>query len=166
MDLTSADVANLAQAIGVPIAIAALFYSGWQLRRTRIIEQGRFMLELEQMSVRFDRVQTLLRKGGAWHAGRGGPSTLDEWVEVEDYMGFFEHCELLLKTGTIEPIGFKALYGYRIENIACHPILVAEKLEKEREYWLTFLALCRRFDIPLAPAQPASQLDAVDVSAK
>jgi hypothetical protein len=109
------------------------------------------MLELEKMSERFDRVQALLRNGGAWHGGAGGPSSLEEWCEVEDYMGFFEHCELLLKAGTIEPSGFKALYGYRIENIACHPALVKAKLIDERSYWTNFLNICARFKItPIA----------------
>ena len=61
-------------------------------------------------------------------------------------IGFFEHCELLLRAGTIEPNGFKLLYGYRIENILKHPQIVKAKLIDEREYWSLFYAICDRFN--------------------
>lgn len=64
MDLVH--LANLAQVIGVPLGLAALIYSGWQLRQTRLIERGRFMPDLECMSQRFDRVQTLTRGHVSW----------------------------------------------------------------------------------------------------
>lgn len=140
------DGANLAQLLGAPLAVAALCYSAWQLRRTRLIEQGRFMLELERMSARYDRVHALLRTGGNWHAGKGAPESVADWCLVEDYMGFFEHCELLLRDNTIEPNGFKSLYGYRIENILMHPLIVKVKLTNEREYWSLFHSICDRFN--------------------
>lgn len=149
LQISLSDTANIAQAVGAPLAVAALFYSGCQLKRTRLIEQGRFMLELERMSERHDKIHALLRNGGDWHAGADGPETVVEWCEVEDYMGFFEQCELLLKAGTIKPNEFKSLYGYRVENIACHPILVKAKLIDEKSYWLEFHDLCKRFGITL-----------------
>ena len=145
MDLQ--ELSNLATAIGAPVAIAALFYTGWQLRRTRLIEQGRFMLELERMSEKHDPIHTRLRRSGDWHGSAGGPKTLQEWVAVDDYMGFFEHCELLLKAGTLKTQAFKSLYGYRVENIAANPVLVRAKLIQEKEYWLEFLDLCKRLKI-------------------
>ncbi|MCR4302794.1 MAG: hypothetical protein NUV63_01015 [Gallionella sp.] len=147
------DYANLAQLIGVPFAVFALFYSGRQLRQTRLIELGRFMLELESMSDRHDRVHALLRPGGEWDNEVGEPQTVEDWCALEDYMGFFEHCELLLRAGTIEHDGFKALYGYRIENILRHSKIVKAKLIDERDSWSLFYSICRRFDYRIPDIQ-------------
>src|SRR5262245_66265333 len=97
MALDAQDVANIATVIGAPLAVLALCYNGIQLKRTLNVERGRFMLELRCMVARYDKIHALLRRGGAWHKASDMPSEdiTEEWILVDDYMGFFEHCEYL-----------------------------------------------------------------------
>ena len=63
------------------------------------------MLELERMMTAHDEVHLKLRPGGEWAAG-GGPTTAAEWSKVEEHMGFFEHCEALLRDGSLAEESF------------------------------------------------------------
>lgn len=156
MDLQ--DYANLATALGVPFGLLALFFTGMQLRKAKKIENGRFMLELERMIAVHDETHHKLRPGGDWtrdnsKGGRKAPETAKDWLEVEDYMGFFEHCEFLLKTGLLELSSFKALYGYRVINILANRAIVDAKLVEEGHLWQEFRNLTRRLGINLTDYQ-------------
>ena len=69
-------------------------------------------------------------------------------------MGFFEHCELLLKAGSLKSESFKALFGYRVENIMANKRIVQAKLLDEREFWCLFLELLDRLGTA-RPNRPA-----------
>jgi len=139
---------NLATIIGTPLAIFALLFTGLQLRRTFAVERGRFMLEIERMLGTHDRIHLRLRPGGDWSGlGGRGPANPEEWGQVEDYMGLFEHCEILIRSGLLNAGMFKDLFGYRIENILANQRIVCAKLICEKEGWADFLRLVKRLQL-------------------
>ena len=140
---------NLATIIGAPTGVLALLFAGLQLRRALSVERGRFMLEIERMLATHDRVHLRLRPGGDWYKTGIGPTTLEEFAQVEDYMGLFEHCELLIRSGVLNLKMFEKLFGYRIENILANPVIVREKLIDEKHGWLDFLRLVKRLHLTI-----------------
>jgi hypothetical protein len=138
---------NLATIISAPTAALALLFAGLQLRRTLAVERGRFTLEIERMLASHDRTHLRLRPGGDWFGAERGPATVEEWGQVEDYMGLFEHCEILIQSGLLDPTKYKRLFGYRIENILANPVIVREKLLKEKSGWVDFLMLVKRLHL-------------------
>lgn len=144
--------ANIATIAGVPIAAGSLIYAGFQLSRSAKISQGQFMLELEKMIELHDEVHLKLRNGD-WSVPNAGPDEddLEAWAAVEDYMGLFEHCELLMRNGSLSPDDFKSLFGYRVLNLIFNDVIMDAKLKSdEREDWELFLGLIDRLK-PLYP---------------
>lgn len=142
------ELAEIATIIGVPLAVIALIYTGIQLKRSVAISRGQFMLELEKMVALHDSVHIRLRPGGEWASSNSGPKDAEEWAELEDYMGFFEHCELLLRAGSLRLKGFRALFEYRVYNIMANSQIVNAKLITEGKSWTLFLELLDRLNIP------------------
>ena len=140
--------AHWAAVIGAPLGIVALIYGGRQLKQSVAIARGQFMLELEKMIERHNTIHVRLRPEGDWRKIGAGPNGETEWSEVEDYMGFFEHCELLLQDGSLKLASFKALFGYRVENVIANNNIVLEKLVNEEESWTLFLELLDRLNLP------------------
>jgi hypothetical protein len=66
---------------------------------------------------------------------------------VEAYMGFFEHSELMLRDGLIDPATFRKIYRYRVANLLANPFIVQAKLIDNREGWADFLSLVDRFGL-------------------
>ncbi len=131
--LELAQAAQWATIVGAPSAVMALIYAGLQIRQSVLIARGQFMLELERMIALHDPVHIRLRPGGDWSTHDSGPADAAEWSELEDYMGFFEHCELLLQAGSLKLQSFKALFGYRVANIMQNNRIVRAKLQEEEE---------------------------------
>lgn len=146
--------ADLATIIGSIVAVAVLGYTAVQVHQNTKISRGQFWLELEKMLYTHDPVHLKLRPGGIWSEPGSGPETPEEWTQVEDYMGFFEHCEVLLRKKLIDWETFEALFSYRVGNILSNSRIVEAKLVEERDGWTCFLKLAKRlgFDVP-APEQ-------------
>jgi hypothetical protein len=139
-----ADAATIAAAIA---AVGALFYAAQQIRQNTAVSRGQFWLQLEQMFSSHDEVHLKLRPGGAWAKESGHPQTPEEWAKLEDYMGLFEHCEIMLDAGLIDEQTFIDIFGYRLRNIVANPHIVEEKLIKRREGWTRFHSLLTRMKI-------------------
>lgn len=138
----AADIATIIASI---IGGGALIVAAYQLRRSAKISEGQFLLELEKMLSTHDEVHMKLRPGGEWTQNQSGPSSVEEWAKIEDYMGFFEHCELLIQDGSLCSSRFNNIFGYRVHNIVDNQKIVNAKLEsKERDSWILFLKLCER----------------------
>lgn len=151
--MTLEQLSWLAPTLGAPTAIVALVFAGLQLRRTLLIEQGRFLLELERMSAAYDKTHLRLRPGGDWADGATAPANAQEWAELEDYMGFFEHCELLIEARTLQLNHFRRLFGYRVRNIVNNKTIVQEKLVKRGADWTAFRDLAGCLGITLLPVE-------------
>ena len=147
LSINLSQIAQIATAAGVIIGVITLFLNYRQIAHTRRITEGQFLLEIERMSSSFDNIHRHLRPGGKWSDGENGPETPDEWCAVEDYMGFFEHCELLIASGALSEDSFSKLFLYRVVNIVhCYPIRKA-KLVDESEHWELFLDLVARMGL-------------------
>jgi hypothetical protein len=145
--LVSDGAANLATVIGMSVAVFALCVTACQISQGTKISRCQFWLELEKMFAQHDEVHTKLRPGGEWTRAGAGPKTINEWAEVEDYMGLFEHCEFMLRKGLLDAETFKTIFSYRLTNIIRNELIYKAKLEDEKVYWQTFLALMNRFKI-------------------
>ena len=147
--------ANVAQVLGAIGTVGGIFYAAAQLGHSASTSRAAFLLQLEDMSHDYDAVRAKLGPKGAWTEKGAGPTTPLEWVQAEDYLGFFEHCEILMRQGSLDPRVFSHLFGYRLENILENELIVRKKLIEEREHWELFWALLRRFR--LTPRIPRMQ---------
>ena len=150
MSLT--DWSSIATMAGAVIAVVVLWYTARQVHQNTRISRGQFWLELEKMFSTHDDVHLKLRPGGEWSSGNKGPSTAREWAAVEDYMGLFEHCELMLEKKLIDMETFKAIFSYRLHNIMANEIIVREKLVNHRDGWTRFIRLLQKLEIPVGPS--------------
>src|SRR3712207_5634197 len=96
------DWANVATVAGSVIAVIVLGYTAYQVHLSTNVSRGQFWLELEKMMSVHDEVHLKLRPGGEWAVNGAGPKTAADWAKLEDYMGFFEHCEVLLRKKLID----------------------------------------------------------------
>ena len=142
--------ANIATITGLPLTFIALIYTAIQIRTRRKISQGQFWLEIEKMFFHHDDIHNKLRPEGEWTVSGSGPITNEEWASVEDYMGLFEHCELLLRKKLLDWETFNLIFSYRLYNILSNKIIVEQKLVKEKKLWKAFLRLInnRNINIP------------------
>lgn len=140
---------NIATIIGILIATVALSHTACQINQNTKISRGQFWLELEKMFSQHDKIHIKLRSGGAWANNDTGPKSNQEWAEVEDYMGLFEHCELMLRQRLIDWETFEAIFAYRLRNIAANKIIVEAKLMRERQFWQVFIRLLKRLEIDI-----------------
>ena len=152
--LTLTQFANLATILGAAVAVGALLYTALQVRKNTLTSRASFWLELEKMFQAHDPVHLNLRPGGRWSDGVSGPLSPQEWVALEDYMGLFEHCEIMMNSGLVDVQTFSDIFVYRLHNIVANRTIVDAKLRKEEKMWGKFLALLRRFDIRLPTPQP------------
>jgi len=137
--------ANVAQILGAIGTVGGIFYAAAQLRNNASTSQSALLLQLEDMSLDHDAVRVKMAPGGAWTEKGAGPTTPKEWMQTEDYLRFFEHCEILIRQGALNPRLFWRLFGPRLENILEHESIVRKKLIEEREHRRLFWGLLRRY---------------------
>ena len=150
MDLstwTLQDWTNVAQIIGIAIAVAALAVTAVQARQAAATSKAQFWLDLRRMFADHQDVHVSLRPGGKWSTNNSGPSSSSDWVAVEAYMGLFEHCERMIISRLIDIETFKSIYGYRIKNLLANRVIVDAKLHKSASGWQDFISLVRRLGL-------------------
>jgi hypothetical protein len=153
--MPSIDLQGIATFIGLLLTGIGLIYAGFQLRDSKRIARGDFLLRLDEALRHHDNVHKRLRPGGSWSplesssssSGSGssssaiGPSSYDEWVEVESYMGLFERIKVLVDDKIIDIGTIDRLYGYRVFNIVANDTIHKEKLVKRPDGWQDFIGL-------------------------
>jgi hypothetical protein len=147
--LSLAEWASIATIVGIIIALLAVYYTARQVHQNTRISRGQFWLDLEKMFSHHDEVHIKLRPGGAWAFQGAGPASVEDWAKVEDYMGLFEHCELMLRKGLLDWETFGAIFSYRLHNIVANEAIVDAKLRRERDSWQAFIRLLKRLKIPM-----------------
>lgn len=144
--MTLPEIQNIATVIGIVVGCVALVFTALQYKKSADIAAAQFWLTLEEMFAKHDDVHILLR-GGAWSTPESGPETVEEWAMLEDYMGLFEHCELLIAKGLIDEKTFQKIFRYRIENILENRLIARAKLVEEKSCWETFIDLVKRMKL-------------------
>jgi len=147
--LTLADWADIATIAGIPIAALVLIYTAYQIHQSTKVSRGQFWLELEKMFAQHDEVHLKLRPGGEWTINNAGPEAVEDWAKIEDYMGLFEHCELMLRKRLIDWETFGLIFSYRLHNIVANKIIVDAKLRQEGKSWQAFIRLLKRLKIEI-----------------
>ena len=138
------DASKYITIISALIATASLMYMGKQLKLSAKVSEGQFLLEIEKMAYTHDEVHLNLRPGGKWSSGKITSATQAEWAKIDDYMGFFEHCELLMQDKSLSEKNFRSIFEYRVHNILDNNNIVQAKLVDEKEHWKVFLELQSR----------------------
>jgi hypothetical protein len=142
-------VRNIVTIIGVIIAAGSLAFTAINTELTRRTNRARFWLDLREQFAKHADVHNRLRPQGDWGEDKGGPDNPKEWVEVEAYMGLFEHCEIMLDQRLIDESTFREIYEYRVINIVANTAIRREKLchPKRAKGWKRFLKLAQRMGI-------------------
>ncbi|MEI8203092.1 MAG: hypothetical protein WCH34_08785 [Bacteroidota bacterium] len=117
-------------------AFIALFLTFFQFRKTDKSSKGKFLLDLRELFSNDRRYQIHLKL-------RNG-ERVNNWSDIDDYMGLFEICEIMIKNGTISFEEFDCLYRYRIINIVNNKTIVFFKLDLESKSWKNFYCLLSR----------------------
>lgn len=137
--------ANILTIVGILGTLLMVNYTRLQLQSSNKVSRATFWLELEKMFSKFDKIHCALRPGGEWNEEK--EFDVNEWSEIEDYMGLFEHCELMIEDGVIDESRFKEIYLYRLQNILHNSEIVQSKLIHEQESWVNFISLLNRFNL-------------------
>lgn len=145
--MSASEWADIATMVGAATAIVVLIYTSLQVRQNTLVSRGHFWLELEKMFATHDEVHINLRPGGRWSEPDSGPETVEDWGKIEDYMGLFEHCEIMLKRKLVDWETFGSIFSYRIHNILGNRRIVTAKLIEERESWTGFIRLLKKLEI-------------------
>lgn len=131
--------------VGVFGTFIMVLFTKQQLAQDTKISRARFWLELESLFSKHDIIHTNLRNCGLWNDKSN--FSVSEWSQIEDYMGLFEHCELMLEDNLIDPERFKEIFLYRIDNLIKNEEIYKSKLIEEKDSWSLFLRLLKRFEL-------------------
>lgn len=129
---------------GVFLILPSLIYTAKQLRASKKLAEGEFLLRLDEMFRQHDEVHRRLRPGGDWGQSGQGPNNPKEWAEVESYMGLFERINVLIDGKIIAPDTINRLYGYRVTNIIANNKIRKTKLEEQASEWHDFIELAQK----------------------
>ena len=136
--ITFKDCVDIAQIITGIAAVFALIISIASLCRSNKISKGTFLLELSD-KFRDDKRRNIHDK-----LQENKKIMDEEEVDLDDYLGLFEVCEIMMKHNSIEQNDFKKLYEYRLQNFLCNEEEVYKKLVQEWDKWDILYELLKR----------------------
>src|SRR5262245_39441327 len=93
-------------------ATGGLIFTSVQFYRSKKLTYADMGLRIRELLTKYNAINTNLSPGGAWYDS--GPQNIQEWKDVESYMGVFEHCNILINQGLIDLQSFSNIYGYRV----------------------------------------------------
>jgi hypothetical protein len=141
-------VVSISTLAGVLVAALALLISAQQAKKSALSARAMLWLELRRMFMDYhDTAHANFHPGGAWSEPGWQPTSVEDRVRVETYMGLFEHCEDLLEQEMLDWPTFEAVYWYRVKSLVKNDWVRVEKLVKHRAEWLRFHRLLRRANI-------------------
>lgn len=156
--LTLENIIGLVGSIGTAAtavaALVALVYAKGQvreaqrqLRQSRRVANGDFLLRLDEAFQRHNETHKRLQPMFEWGQNelgksKGGPSTNEDWFAVTSYMGLLERVNYLVKRRIVKLAIIDKLYGYRVSNVVSNDIIRKTKLETPTaEYYQEFIQL-------------------------
>jgi hypothetical protein len=151
------DMKSIVTMAGVGVGAISLGITAWSTWKTFQTNRARFWLDLRSQFAKHDEVHRNLRPGGKWSSvpvgaskvDGPGPETVEEWADVESYMGLFEHCEIMLDQKLLDSRTFEEIYRYRILNVTANKRIRVEKLISKADGWRRFLDLMERTGVHL-----------------
>lgn len=139
--------AAIGTAVGLILTGFGLILAVLQMRNSRKVALGEFLLHLDEMFFQHQEVHIALRPGGKWANDNNHPNGAEEWAMVEDYMGLLEQVYILIDQGMIDADIIERIYKFRLINIVAHDTIRQAKLVKEKRNWADFIALCKLFGV-------------------
>jgi len=139
--VTFKDCVDIAQISTGIIAIFALIISIITLCRSNKISKSTFLLELREkfQEEKRHKIHDKLQENKKIED--------KEEIDLDDYLGLFEVCEIMMKNKSIEKDDFKNLYEYRLQNFLNSKEWVYKKLVLEYDKWdMLYKLLKRCFD--------------------
>lgn len=126
-------IVRIAPILSVFAAVIALIFTSLQYMKNRKIVQGKFLLDLREKfsEDRRYRIHLALRNN----------QPINDWDALDDYMGLFEICEIMIRNKTLKIEDFNDLYKYRLGNIILSREIVFHKLVCEYKSWNNFYLL-------------------------
>ena len=146
------DAANVAQLVGITLAVIALGIAANQLRdaartaeRAETVSEGQAVLALDQILAqqRFEALRATLAKGKMVNPGE------DDQVALRRYVAAFERLGLLVDKGVVSPELADAFYGPRLKrliNNAPFAVNMVTDGNKGRAGWKNFIILWRTME--------------------
>jgi hypothetical protein len=124
------DIANIITGFAAVVALVISIYTN---KRTNNTSKTDFLLNLKEMfnSESKKCIHIELREG----------KDISSWVDLDDYLGLFEICKMMLDEKTISIKSFSDLYAYRLNNIFMNDKIVLYKLVMEFESWRNLIEL-------------------------
>lgn len=120
-----------------------LLYAARQLRISRKIARGEFLLHLYELVQEHNCVHAALTDHGRWANKMGGPRSDEEWFSVDRYMGLLESLQVLVEDGFLDARTVDRQYGHRIAAIAGNDVIRQRNLVDQAYRWKDFIALWR-----------------------
>jgi hypothetical protein len=148
--ITTQDAANIATVAGTGIGIISLLAIVVQMYLARQISNGEFLLTLEE---RFrDHLEIRARLDpdlGSWRGKSLDTLSAIEHAEIEDYLAFFEHCEVLIRAKALGKNEFNDLFGFYFREVFCRESMTYKKVYEcdNIEDWGLLIALKRRCEL-------------------
>jgi hypothetical protein len=134
---------SLVTIIGLPIGIVSLLIGLFNIKQSRKIEQGKFLIELRNMFPSHNEIHHKLRPNGEWSIGEIDDDNV-VWAKIDSYLGLFELCEILIQKKVLSEKDFKSQYKYRLDNIWSNRQIRA-KIKNESVLWTDLINLKKRF---------------------
>lgn len=134
LNLSSA--AEIATVIGIlvgALSLAALFY---QMRKNTRVNEAMFMLELERVYSEHRAVFQRFHPEGDWGDHSAGPHDQSDWSSVIAALGFFEHCEIVIRNSVVQERDIFDCFAYDAAMVASHPWVISEIKQHSKHYSL------------------------------
>lgn len=103
--------ANIAQIVGVVLAIIAAIYAYQQLKAAIASAESQAVLALDQTMAQYEGLRKKLNKGEFKNPND------DDLILLRRYVAVFERLGLLLKVGVVNELLADQLYGSRLEKL-------------------------------------------------
>jgi hypothetical protein len=128
----------LVTAIGSVAAVVGIVFVWLQVRASRRVAQGEFILRLGELLNGYEPIaRVLIQK--QWKPDDDGVS-LNEMVR---YMEMFDQMKILIDYRMIEPAIFQRLFGYRLYFVVMNDYLYRTQLLENSQWWPDTIALSK-----------------------
>lgn len=128
----------LVTAIGSVAAVVGIVFVWLQVRASRRVAQGEFILRLGELLNRYEATsRALVQK--QWKPDDDGISLVD----MVRYMEVFDQMKILIDYKMIEPAIFQRLFGYRLYFVVMNDYLYQTQLVENAQWWPDTIALSK-----------------------
>ena len=136
MNITMQNILDGFQIITGVTAIVALFYASRQQKIDANVNKSQFLLSLKDSFAQEKRYNI--------HVCLRDHNIITDWPALDDYLGMFEVCEVMIDNGTLSLEAFNSLYKYRLVNILNYNEIVMYKLLFEYSNWAGLYKLLKK----------------------